>query len=208
MNIVIIGAGGQGSVVADALLRSHEAGSGAWPIGFLDDSRTEPLLDLPILGPLASLPAIPHDGVVVAIGDNAVRRKVSEELSARGETLIVARHPWTSIAPAVRIGAGTMISAGVIVTPGVMIGRGVLLNTKAAVDHDSVIGDFSHVSPGATLGANVVLGEEVFVGLGASILSGCRVGSRSIIGAGAVVVRDIPENVVAYGVPARVKRIV
>lgn len=89
--------------------------------------------------------------------------------------------------------------------PRATVGRGVLLNTKSSVDHDSVIGDFAHISAGATVGANVVIGDEVLIGLGASVLSGCRVGERTVIGAGAVVVRDIPADALAFGVPARVQ---
>ncbi|MDQ3283828.1 MAG: acetyltransferase, partial [Acidobacteriota bacterium] len=85
------------------------------------------------------------------------------------------------------------------------IGRGVLLNTKASVDHDSVVGDFAHVSAGGTVGAKCTIGEETLIALGASVASDRTVGARTIIGAGAVVVRDIPDDVIAFGVPARVK---
>lgn len=207
MRIVIFGAGHQGRIVADILLRAREAGSTAVPIGFVDDLRPageELILGLPLLGRASVLATIEHDGVIVAVGDNQRRREITEALAAAGERFPVARHPFVSIAPDATIGDGTMISAGTIITPGARIGRGVLLNTKSSVDHDTVIGDFSHVSAGATVGANVMLGDEVLIGLGATVASGRRVGARSIIGAGAVVVRDIPADVVAYGVPARV----
>jgi sugar O-acyltransferase (sialic acid O-acetyltransferase NeuD family) len=206
MRVLIIGAGSQGAIVAEALLRARETGSSAAPIGFLDDFNSGDVLGLPILGRIGALGEIEHDAIVVAIGENAARRAVTEQLEARGEALFTARHPFTSIAPDVSIGAGSMISAGAIVTPRTTIGRGVLLNTKASVDHDSIVGDFAHISAGVTVGAKCVVGEEAMVGLGASISSGCRVGARSVIGAGAVVVRDIPDGVVAYGVPARVIR--
>ena len=93
-----------------------------------------------------------------------------------------------------------------VITPRARIGRGVLLNTNCSVDHDSLIGDFAHVSAGVTVGARVCVGEEALIGVGAVVLSGCRVGARSIVGAGAVVVRDLPEDVVAFGVPARIMR--
>lgn len=201
MRILIVGAGGQGAIVADALLRADMP-----PLGFVDAARTGEVLGIPILGTLDALATIAHDAVIVAVGDNAARRRLCEELVARGETLATARHPWTAIATGVTIGAGSMISAGSILAPRATIGRGVLLNTKCSVDHDSVIGDYAHLSPGSTAGGNVHIGEEAMIGLGAAVMSGCRVGARSVIGAGAVVVRDIPDGVVAFGVPARVQR--
>jgi len=194
--IIIAGAGGQGAVVADMLRHA---------VGFVDDSRTGTVLGLPVLGTIASLPDIEHDAVIVAIGDNRLRRTITERLLAAGERLATAIHPFSSIASSATIGDGAMISAGAIVMPRAVIGRGALVNTKASVDHDSFVGDYAHISCGATLGANVRIGEETLIAIGASVVSGCSVGARSVIGAGAVVVRDVGDDVVAFGVPAKVR---
>jgi sugar O-acyltransferase (sialic acid O-acetyltransferase NeuD family) len=183
--IVIVGAGGQGAIVAD-ILRGDAA-------GFVE------------LGPVEAVRGIDHDAVIVAIGDNATRRILTERLLAAGEQLATAVHPFTSIAPSATIGEGSMICAGAVVSPRAMIGRGVLLNTKSSVDHDSIIGDFVHISPGATVGANVRIGDGTLIAAGATVISGITIGARTIIGAGAVVVRDIGDDVVAFGVPARVR---
>lgn len=199
VKIVIAGAGGHGAIVADIL---REAA-----IGFVDDRpelQGTTVFGLPVFGPLASLPEVGHDAIVVAIGDNGTRREVTERLVAAGERLATAIHPFTSIAPSATIGEGAMLCAGAIVLPRAVIGRGVIVNTKGSVDHDSVIGDFAHISVGASLGANVRIGEEAFVALGASIVSGRNVGARTIVGAGAVVVRDVPDDVTVLGVPARI----
>jgi sugar O-acyltransferase (sialic acid O-acetyltransferase NeuD family) len=199
VKIVIAGAGGHGAVVADIL--REEA------VGFVDDNAElhgTSILGLPVLGPIASLPEVGHDAIVVAIGDNRTRREVTERLVAAGERLATAIHPFTSIAPSATLGEGSMICAGAIVLPRAVIGRGVIVNTKGSVDHDSVVGDFAHISVGATLGANVRIGDESFVALGASVISGRNVGARTIVGAGAVVVRDVPDDVTVLGVPARI----
>lgn len=205
--IVIVGAGSQGAIVADILQRAREAGSTGEPIGFVDDTPSlsrQTILGLPVLGAIDSLSAIEHDAIVVAIGDNSRRRAMTERLLANGERLGTAIHPFTSIAPTATIGEGTMISAGALLLPRCSVGRGALLNTKASVDHDSILGDFVHVSAGGTVGANVRIGDETLIALGASVASERSVGARTIIGAGAVVVRDIPDDVIAFGVPARV----
>jgi sugar O-acyltransferase (sialic acid O-acetyltransferase NeuD family) len=208
MRIVIVGAGGQGRIVADILLAARKAGSAAEPVAFVDDilAPGSTHFGIPVAGPLSSLTDVPRDAVIVAVGDNASRRRITERLVAAGESLAIACHPSVLVGQEVAIGAGSMLSAGAILTPRARIGIGTLINTKASVDHDSIVGDFAHVSAGATVGANCRIGDEAMISISASVMSECSVGARTIIGAGAVVVRDIPDDVVAYGVPARVMR--
>jgi len=206
--IVIVCAGGQGAIVADILQRAHEAGFDAEPIGLVDDTpglAGTVVLGLEVLGPLASLANIEHDAVIVALGDNRARHEMTERLLAAGERLATAIHPRAYVAPSATIGEGSMVSAGAIVTPRAAIGRGVILNTNSCVDHDSIVGDFAHVSSGATVGARCHIGAETLIALGATIVSGINVGARSIVGSGAVAVADLPSDVVAFGVPARIR---
>lgn len=186
--ILVIGAGPHAAVVADIL---EIVGNPA--VGMVDVRD-------------GVVPDIPHDAIVVAIGDNAARRAVAEQLTARGERMATVIHPFTSVARSAILGEGVVLTAGAIVQPRAVIGRGAIVNTKASVDHDSVLGDFAHLSAGATVGARCRIGEEVLLALGASVASDMRVGARSVIGCGAAVVRDIPEGVTAWGVPARVMR--
>lgn len=208
--IVIIGAGGHGLIVAGILLASRAAEARAPEVvGILDDNPAltgTRMLDVPILGPMTLLADIPHDGVIVAIGDNHRRQQIANQLVERGERLIIARHPNASIDPDAVIGPGCSISAGVVITPGARLGTGVIINTNASVDHGNVIDDFAHVSAGVALGGGVTVGARTLIGLGATVAPGRRVGADCIIGVGAVVVHDMPDGVVAYGVPARVHR--
>jgi sugar O-acyltransferase (sialic acid O-acetyltransferase NeuD family) len=199
--IVIVGAGAQGAIVADIL---DAAGTPA--AAFVDDSVPgTTVLGVSVVGPLDALRDLAHDAVIVAIGDNHARRAVTERLLAQGERLATAIHPFTFVAPSASIGEGAMISAGALVLPRATLGRGVLLNTKSSVDHDTIVGDFAHVSAGGTVGAKCRIGDEALIALGASVASGVSVGARTVIGSGAAVVRDVPDDVVAYGVPARVR---
>jgi len=206
--IVIVCAGGQGAIVADILQRAHEMGSEAMPAGFVDDTpglAGTVVLGLEVFGPVASLGNIEHDAVIVALGDNRARRAMTERLLAAGERLATAIHPRAYVAPSASVGEGSMVSAGAIVTPRAAIGRGVILNTNSSVDHDSIVDDFAHISAGATVGARCRIGAETLIALGATVVSGRTVGARSIAGSGAAVVADLPSDVVAFGVPARIR---
>jgi len=207
VRVVIVGAGGQGQVVADILAVAGDA-SGLRAMGFVDDALERvgaTVLGLPVLGRLEALTRLPHDAVVVAIGDNAVRARVSLALEASGERLVGVRHPFSSIAASAQIGPGCMISAGAVITPSARLGRGVLVNTHASIDHGTIVDDFAHVACGAVIGGAASIGARALIGIGASVMSGRRVGADTVVGAGALVQRDLPDGVVAYGVPATVR---
>jgi sugar O-acyltransferase (sialic acid O-acetyltransferase NeuD family) len=207
--VLIVGAGGHAQVVADLLLRSAEAGGPARPVGYLDDNAElhgRTILGLPVLGGLARCAAIPHEAVILAIGRNSLRRRLFDELLARGERFATALHPRAIVAPDAVIGQGAMICAGAVVGTGAEIGDNVIVNTAATVDHHNRIGAHSHIAPGAHLGGDVAIGEGCLVGIGAVVMPQRAVGSWSVVGAGALVHRDLPANVTAIGSPARVVR--
>ncbi len=207
MRVIIIGAGGHAQVVADILLRMAETGENISPAAFLDDNlalKGQEILGIPVLGETAVLPAIPHEAVIIAIGDNQKRRQLYRALKAGGEQFATACHPTAVIAPDVNIGPGSMICANAVVNTGSVIGVNVILNTGCTVDHHNQIGDHVHIAPGVNLGGNVHVGEGAFVGIGAAVMPQCQIGHRSRVGAGAVVIKSLPERVTAVGVPARI----
>ena len=116
--------------------------------------------------------------------------------------LAKAIHPSTVIASDVSIGEGTVIMAGVVVNTG---GRFAIINTGATVDHDNVIEDGVHISPGCHLAGDVVCRADVFIGTGTSIIPRTQIGARAVVGAGAAVISDVPSDVLAVGCPAVVK---
>lgn len=208
MRVVIVGAGGHGMVVADILYRMRQAGASVEPVAFVDD-RPSPdrpsILSLPVIaGGLAALRSIQFDAVIVAIGDNATRRRIGEHLRRSGTPLATACHPSSVIGLDVEVGTGAMVCAGAVLNPAVRIGVGAILNTHCSVDHHNSIGDYAHVAPGAHLGGEVSIGGEALIGIGATVTPRCRIGNRAVVGAGSVVVRDLPDDVVVWGVPARV----
>ncbi len=204
--VLILGAGGHAQVVTDTLLAMRAAGQEVEVVGFLDDDprrQGSRVLGLPVFGPLTAREGVPHDAVIVGIGDNRIRSRLQRALQAAGERLFVARHPSAVVAPDVQIGPGTVIFAGVVINTGSVVGAGVILNTGCTVDHHNYIGDFVHIAPGVHLAGGVSVGEGALVGVGAAVIPGKCIGSWAVVGAGAVVTRDVSSLSTVVGVPAR-----
>ncbi|MBR6593617.1 MAG: acetyltransferase [Clostridia bacterium] len=200
--LLIIGAGGHGRVVADiAKLRGYEN------VGFLDDRSDGGAVDgYPVLGDTNAFEAYKENcAFIVAIGDNCARRRLYEKLRLGGGETVSLCHPNAVVAEGVQIGKGTVIMAGAVVNTGASIGNGVILNTCCSVDHDCVVGDFCHVSVGAHLAGTVNLGENVLVGAGATVIQNVDICADCVIGAGAVVIKDVKESGTYLGVPALLK---
>ncbi|HEX5359490.1 MAG TPA: acetyltransferase [Fluviicoccus sp.] len=199
--IWLVGAGGHAKVVADAVLSANPERA----LGVRDDSAARQgaalLAGLLING--GSADVRPGDVCHVAIGDNAVRRRMTLELIGRGAAVSSVRHPAACVSAYAEIGEGSFIAAQAVVGPAAAVGRGVIVNHGAIIDHDCRVGDWCHVAPNATLGGGVRLGEGVLVGAGATVLPGLTIGDGAVIGAGAVVTRNVPDHVVAKGSPAR-----
>ncbi len=206
VRVLILGAGGHGLVVADILLRAHESGDVAIPIGYLDDDQSlhgKHLLGLPVLGGIGMLSRIPHDAIIVAIGDNLTRKRLVESPLLDAERFIIARHPTAIIAPDVHIGSGSMVCAGVIINTSSVIGSHVILNTGCTVDHHNVVGNHVHIAPGVHTGGEVIIEDGALVGIGATVPPRIKIGAWATVGAGAVVTKPVPAGVTVVGVPAK-----
>jgi acetyltransferase EpsM len=205
--VLIVGAGGHAQVVADILRRMHEHTGAVEPIGYLDDNPSlagQEFLGLPVLGTMGDISKLAHNAVVVAVGDNDIRRRLFDQLRQAGERFVTACHPQAVIAPDVTVGAGTMVCAGVVINPRTVVGSNVILNTSCSIDHHNRIGDHVHIAPGVRLGGQVVVGEGALVGIGAMVAPRLRIGDWSVVGAGSVVTHDVPDGIKVAGNPARV----
>jgi UDP-perosamine 4-acetyltransferase len=201
--IVIVGAGGHGKVLADALLARGEAVA-----GFVDaDSRLHggTMFGLPVLGDDGSVePGWLLVNGIGSVGRPETRMRVERSFGQRGFCFLTVIHPSASVARGVSLGEGCQIMAGAVIQADAVLGRGVIVNTRASVDHDCHLGDFVHVAPGATLSGGVQVGEASHIGSGAVVIEGVRVGRDCLVAAGAVVTQDIPDGQRVAGVPARV----
>lgn len=143
-----------------------------------------------------------HD-LIIGIGDNHLRRRLSAIACRNGGRLVTVIHPDASVGLRITLGEGVIVMRGAMVSNRATIGKGSIVLNGASVPHDCVIGDFVNVCDGVTLGACWV-GDDSFIGMGATTNSRIRIGRNVMVGLGAAVVHDIPDNVVVAGVPARV----
>ncbi|MBR5279967.1 MAG: NeuD/PglB/VioB family sugar acetyltransferase [Clostridia bacterium] len=188
-NIIIIGAGGHGQVIAD-IVRAN----GDNLLGFLDDN-----LNKQVLGKIADYKKYVDAEFVIGIGNAVVRRKISS-LPVKWCTLI---HPSAVVSSSASVGAGTVVMPNVVINANAIIGRHCIVNSAAVVEHDNHVADFAHISVGAKLGGNVSIGDCSWVGIGATVINNVSVCEDCMIGAGAVVVRNISEKGTYIGLPAR-----
>lgn len=145
-----------------------------------------------------------QDGCFIAIGNNQLRERVFTKLKAALIDPVNVIHLQTTIAKDFSFNfKGTMISAGAIVNPYALIGDAVILNTGCIIEHECRIGDFAHIGPGAVLCGNVQVGAKSFVGAGAVVRQGIVIGKNVTVGAGSVVVKNVEDNAVVMGNPAR-----
>ena len=203
---MILGAGGHGRVVLDILLQ----GATYDVTGFLDNNEEvhgRRVDGVPVLGSIEELTAIvaEHgiDGVIIAIGDNGVRRGLSRQVQRLGIELISAVHPTAAIAHNAGLGRNVVVAAGAVVCANCQIGDSVILNTGCIVDHQTMIGEGSHICPGVRIAGRVKVEPGVFVGIGATVVPKVTLGCESIIGAGAVVLHDVQPMATVVGIPAR-----
>lgn len=200
--LAILGASGHGKVVADT------AELCGWQvIDFFDDAWPQTVRNgaWNVVGDTALLKSRLHtyDGVVVAIGNNRIRHRKLLELAEAGAPLCTLVHPAATVSCYAFVESGAVIFAGAVVNADARIGLGAILNTGCSVDHDCVLGAGVHVSPGARLAGGVRVGDLSWIGIGASVRQLVQIGGQVTVGAGAVVVSDVADQLTVTGVPAK-----
>ncbi len=205
-NIIIIGASGQAKAVIDVIEKQ-----GKYNILCLLDNDPK-RIGLNILGyTVCNEEDVSFRAVntgIVAIGDNYRRYVVTNKIVKRNADFkfIKAIHPGATIGKNVEIGSGTVIMGGVVINSDTTIGEHCVINSRCSVDHDNKIHNYSTLSPGVTLGGNVTIGKLTNISLGANVIHGITIGDGVVIGAGSTVIRNIPDNMLAYGLPAKIVR--
>ena len=155
-SILIIGAGRHGRVVAEI------AEACGFHCAFLDDRQDEG-----VIGSLDDIEryAAQYDGVIVSIGNNEIRKKISDNI----HNIFTLIHPRAYVSPSASIGAGSIILPGTTINTNVTIGKGCIISIGALIDHDVVIGDYCHINTGAIIEAGCIVPSGMKVNAGATV---------------------------------------
>ena len=196
-SIVLIGGSGHARVIIDCI-----RASGGVVFGILDDGIAPgtAVLGAPVLGRTADYENYTDHPFLIAIGSNAVRRKIAETMDVRWAAAV---HPSAVVSESARLGAGTVVMPGAVINACAVVGDHCIINTGAVVEHDNILGDFVHISPRAALGGTVTVGAGTHIGIGACVRNNVNICGGCTIGAGAAVVRHITEEGTYVGIPAR-----
>jgi len=202
--MVIIGAGGHAVSVAETVVAA-----GYELVAFVSDiSQGQGLLGRPVFEQIPAIHIARGCFLTIAIGDNSTREHVWHELRKnidedRFPALI---HPSASISQFAVIGAGTVVLQGAIVGSAANVGTGCLLNSGSITEHECQVGDFASLGPNTTLGGRVTIGQRSAISIGATVKHGVGIGADTVVGAQSYVHSDLPKQIVAFGIPARMQR--
>lgn len=208
MKSVIIGAGKYGEVYLSYLRES-----GVDVVGFLDDDPTVADRQFgghPVLGPVTILSTLKEkfgiEAVYCPLGNNRLRVTFLAQARNLGYQTPCYIHPSVRISPDVSIANQSVYILGnTYIMPHVVINQDVMISVGANIIHHTTLKQGVFVSNGVNLGASLVADEYAYIGMGSTIMTGVKkLGKDCLIGAGAVVIRDVPDGAVMAGVPAKV----
>ena len=206
-DLIIIGAGGFGREVS-WLVERINAAAPEWNIlGFADDNESllgKELDGYKVLGGTDVIKNFPQAYVICCIANTEIRKKICRKVNSFGGRFAILADPAAIISDKVEIGEGSVICAGAVLTVDIKIGRHNIIDVNSTVGHDAVLQDYVTLYPSANVSGNTLICEGVQLGTGSQVIQGKTVGANTFIGAGAVVVKDIPSGCTAVGVPAKV----
>lgn len=205
--ILLIGGGGHCKSVLDTLLELNEYSE----IGIVDKKENigSCIMGIPVIGCDDDLQALFNSKyryafvTVGSIGSPSLRIKLYNILSEIGYEIPNIIDSSANVSKNAKIEQGVFVGKQSLVNAGSLIQQGVIINSGSIIEHDCQIGAFVHIAPGAVLGGAVKIGENSHIGSNVTIKQQINIGSNSIIGMGSVVLKNIGDNIMAYGCPCR-----
>ncbi len=207
-SLVIVGASGFGREVAWLVERINK-NEATWKIlGFIDDDDSiqgRSINGYPVLGKTNDVIKYSDAFFVCAVGASRIREAIIQRLKNNNPDIKFGTviDPSVEMSDLVKIGEGCIICAHTIITVNISIGDHVIINLDCTIGHDAVISDYVTMYPSVNVSGITNIGHAAELGTGMQIIQGKSIGEYSIVGAGAVVVKDIPSKCTAVGSPAK-----
>ncbi len=207
--IVLIGGGGHCKIVISILKKLNNFVI----TGIVDNYKSDSFISgIKIIGTDDDLKDIYKSGIYYAlitvgsIKDNAKRYKLFNMAREIGYKLPVIISPKAIVDESIKIGEGTVIMPGSIINIDSSIGKNCIINTGSIIEHDCNIGNHCHIATGVHISGEANISGLSFIGIGATIIQGIKIGKNVTIGAGSVVIKNISDNIIAVGNPAKIIR--
>ena len=195
-NKYLFGASGHAKVVLDILFSNDTV-----VVAVIDDNpKVEKLSNIPVIQ-TNNFEFSDKQEFIISIGDNAIRKEI---VTTNLFKYYKAIHSVASVSNYAFIEEGTVVMPQAVINSNTKIGKHCIVNSGSIVEHDCVLADYVHISPNASLAGNVSVGEGTQVGIGASVIQGIKIGKWVTIGAGAVIINDVPDYAVVVGNPGAI----
>lgn len=190
-------------------------------IAFILGYKEIVFIDKKIGGSTSSLLVVTEDKVyalaqagykfTIGIGNAMIRKEISDRFDDLEYVNLI--HPTATFGyeqlGRIEKRVGNIICAGTRMTNNIQIGNFGVYYLNCTVAHDCIIEDFVTISPGANISGNVRISTGAYIGTNACILQGKSltekmiIGKNSIVGAGSVVTKNVPDNTIVKGIPAK-----
>jgi len=205
--VVILGAGGTGLLIADSVLR----GPGSSLVGFLDDNVEKKSVArgrFPVLGALPTWKALPRKCCFIS---SLYGPKRNVEFYLKIRSLGIPDDRWANVVDPSAIvssfatlGYGVYVGPATVLEPNVSLGNWCAMLGGVHIAHDTCIDAYTACANSVSVAGGVRVGPAAFIGANATVREYLQIGRSTVIGMGAVVVRDIPEGSIAVGNPCRI----
>jgi sugar O-acyltransferase (sialic acid O-acetyltransferase NeuD family) len=208
--VLIIGGGGNATVIAFAIVDTFNSGGDLEFIGYINDRDN--ICDLegyPVVGGLSDIPKLVDSGYyfinsIGRIGVQNERMELIESLGIPDERYVTFIHPRAYVAPTVKLGVGCVVLANATISPGTTLGKNCRVMANAMIGHNNIIGDYCFFAASSCTGAHLKIGNGVFVSLNATLREFLTIRDYSTIGMGAVLLNDTETNEIWVGNPAKI----
>lgn len=203
--LLLLGAGGHCVSVLDTILQLNNYES----IGIIDKNVGKKILGVPTIGTDNDLERLFCSGykhafiTVGSVGNTSIREKLYKRIKEIGFTIPNVIDSSSIVSEYTNLGEGIYIGKNAVLNANVTVGNCVILNSSCIAEHECIIEDFVHLSPGSILCGNVHIKKHTHIGAGSMIKQGVCVGTNTMIGMGSVVLKDIGDDTVAYGNPCK-----